>query len=329
MNNAVALQDNKQVGFSPEETQLIKDTICKGASDTELKLFLHQCKATGLNPLARQIYAVKRWDSQLKRESMTTQVSIDGFRLIAERSGKYAGQTEPQWCGDDGVWKDVWLASTPPVAARIGILRHDFKEPCWGVARFAAYVQKNREGHPTAMWAKMGDVMVAKCAEALGLRKAFPQELSGLYTADEMAQADTPSDLKPYNVDESKPASIFKTNALRVQYQRNVESSIDAAATVDQLNEIITLEKAKFEQLRASGDERDQMVVDSISNRYKASLVKLKSPHDDETGELESDEAEMERRIEEEGRKERERLGYAEEAAEIPFLKNARKGLDY
>jgi phage recombination protein Bet len=174
--NELAIRDE----LSSEQKALLKRTIAAGTTDDEFALFVYQIERTHLDPFARQIYCFKNRQGRL-----SINATIDGFRLVAERSGKIDGQLGPFWCGEDGVWKDVWLDKKPPAAAKVGILRKGCREPFWGVALYSGYVQMGQNG-PVGRWSNDPAGMLAKCSEALGLRKAFPQELSGIYSSEEM-----------------------------------------------------------------------------------------------------------------------------------------------
>lgn len=188
--------------WSAEELATLKGTLAQGTTDLEFQLFVSVARRQGLDPFARQIYAVKR-----QNQPMTIQTSIDGFRLLAQRSGKWRGIRGPWWCGADGEWREVWLAPEPPEAAKVEVIHADYADPVVGIARWGAYVQTTREGRVTSMWDRMGDHMLAKCAEALALRRAFPAELSGLYTDDEMGQAgNTPMLAAPSDAPQAPPA---------------------------------------------------------------------------------------------------------------------------
>lgn len=179
-------------GLTSEQVALLRQTKLRGVTDDEAALFVAVCNRTGLDPFTNQIYAVKRYDSNLKRDAMSIQVSIDGMRSLAEDTHHYAGQLGPYWCGMDGQWVEVWLKTEPPAAAKVGVLRNDWKETLWAVARWDSYVQRTKDGNPTRFWAQMPDHMLAKCVESIALRRAFPAKLSGLYTAEEMGQPENP-----------------------------------------------------------------------------------------------------------------------------------------
>ncbi len=179
---------DEQTFWTDKQKAALQQLGIGNAHDADLAVFFHHCTRTGLDPFARQIYMIERWTKNGPRQ--TIQTGIDGFRLIARRATDQRRGTfgyEPtQWCGEDGIWKDVWLEKAAPSAARVTVIRDGSTFPA--VALYSEYAGTDKQGNPTQMWRDKGSLMLAKCAEALALRKAFPQDLSGLYTSDEMDQ---------------------------------------------------------------------------------------------------------------------------------------------
>lgn len=188
--------------FTRDQIDLLKRTIAKGTSDDEFRLFQYQCARTGLDPFSKQIYAIMRnvWNPEARQKEprMTIQTGIDGFRLIADRTGRYAPGPEPTFEYDNA---GKVRKATAYVMKLVAGTWHTVAAS----AHYAEYVQEF-DGKPSGQWTKP-HIMLAKCAEALALRKGFPAELSGLYTSDEMSQADTASEYTPPPKTATKPAA--------------------------------------------------------------------------------------------------------------------------
>lgn len=167
------------LSFDPQQRKLIRDTFASGASDQEFAALMAVAERRGLDPFLRQVYFVKRWDSQKRCEVWAVQVSIDGLRGIAQRTGLYDGQDEPEFEYD---------AKGHVKSCRAKVWRKDWSRPSVVTAHWSEYAQTKKDGGYTAFWAGKPHIMLAKCAEALALRKAFPEDTAGIYIPEEMGQ---------------------------------------------------------------------------------------------------------------------------------------------
>lgn len=177
------------INYTPDQIDLIKRTICKNSTDDELKLFMYVANKSGLDVFSRQIYGIKRWDSTSNREVMAIQTGIDGYRLIASRTGLHAGTDEATFVVDQNT--GLPFSATVTVYKLVGGQKMAFT----ATARYSEYcalIKDKKTGvmRPNIFWDTKPFLMLEKCSEALALRKAFPAEMSGIYTEEEMEQAD-------------------------------------------------------------------------------------------------------------------------------------------
>src|SRR5208337_3987255 len=132
----------------------------------------------------RQAYAVKYTDGKTGKKNMSVLTSIDGYRSIAIRSGELDGIDDAAFGPDipiDGGDYPEW--------ARVTVYRKGATRGFTATVRWKEY-RAVRDGKLGRFWGEMPYTMLAKVAESHALRMAFAADLSGIYTEDEMAQAE-------------------------------------------------------------------------------------------------------------------------------------------
>jgi phage recombination protein Bet len=189
--------------WTPQQSALLEGLGLKGSKNKQVngtwqkvafeaprpvvEMFLAECRRTQLDPIAKEIYCIERGGK------WSIEVGINGIRGKAEETGKYVGQSDPEWTDDGETWVDVWVKKTPPAAARVYVHRSDWPKPAVGVVTYEGYVPRNKEGGitPTGQWQFNSPNQLAKCAEMQAFRKAFPRRFTGLYIAEEMENTAT------------------------------------------------------------------------------------------------------------------------------------------
>ena len=250
--------------LTPNELIAIKSEFCAGFTDEQFTTAMAFCRVRNLLPGKHVIFqkrVSKEWDEAANAKVPVTKIifitTIDASRLIAQRTGKYAGQSPEEYIylSDEGtpdVVSTIPLPQLPlpakgiqalprePWAVRTTVYHKEFPQPIVSVARFDAYAStyKSQNGPVlTEMWARRGPEQLAKCSEMLSLRKAFPEELGSLYIAEEFkSEAEEPTTPVTPAVAVPLPPPVPAVN--QVPAEGKAEPRPGEAKTVYQVTEV-------------------------------------------------------------------------------------------
>ncbi len=214
-------------------------TVFPDLKEKDLELLLHIAEQTGLDILRKQIWAIPRGGKT------SIETSIDGFRLIAERTGKYAPGKEPQYEYNE---KGFLIKAT-------AFVKKMTDDGTWHEVAVSAMMSEYNANQ--GLWKSKPHVMLSKCAESQALRRSFPDAFSGLYSEDEMGKADnldTKEDMKEQIAEDDKPIDDTKLAIITEKI-----SKIPEDQQIDVLDKV--LEWCKVEELKDIPNKNYQAVV--------------------------------------------------------------------
>ena len=215
-NNAVAVNSEAWVTY---RKQFFPSTL----TDKDFEHFIKVCSIYSLDPTLKQIYAIPRsaknkqtggWDKVL-----SIVISIEGARILSRRSGKYEGQTMPEYSGADGKWTEVWSKAEKPVACRVGIYTKDCpKRPIYGISYYSERDSNNQ------LYDTYTLRLMAKNAEANALKIALPNDIMHSTSANDYFEQEQyievdvvesklqnqPANIEPAKTEGSKPKGVTK-----------------------------------------------------------------------------------------------------------------------
>lgn len=243
--------------YNKEKIDLIKRTCCKDATDDELQLFIQVCKNTGLDPFAKQIFAIRRWDSSQKRQVMTIQIGIDGYRLIADRTGKYIPGKDMEYTYD----KDGKLFSAKAYGKKLT------SDGTWHEISTTAFwnecVQKTKEGKATKFWEEMPLTMLGNSAERRLLKKICPADFAGIHTEEETYERENQSpkiaDIPSIDMEKEEVVEIISPEEFVILKKLIVDCKTvneDQICTFFKIKELRELPKANFEKLKSNLEKK-------------------------------------------------------------------------
>jgi phage recombination protein Bet len=233
-------------------------------SDADRENFLNICIANKLNPFKRQAHLVG-YDGK-NGATFTAIVGIDGFRAIATRSGKFLGGKVIEMIMQEGGKLPDYC--TYIVKRAVGAHVAEFE----ATAYYAEAVQTTYTGQPNSVWSKQPRLMLQKVAEALALRKAFPDDMGGLYTDDEIAvtSAATPMSedqaqkilelIDTVSMSENRPVEELK------KHLRDTFGDPNSLSHIDAKNVILFLQET-YDAIKAEYKESKKTVVAIEQNR--------------------------------------------------------------
>lgn len=236
----------------------LQNSVFPGAKDESILLAVDYCKARKLDILKKPCHIVPMPVTDAKTGNKNWRdVIMPGIyeqRITAFRTGQMAGQDEPVF-GDTVTFRGI----EAPEWCRVTVYRFINNERCAfsHTEYFSEACATTKEGKPNSMWSKRPRGQLAKCAEAGALRKAFPDELGGVITADEVNEepinqhsAATPDNgttvIDTQSVELITPEQLEQMKSLIDVTKSNEHSLLAYAGNVESLEKIT---KSKAEEV--------------------------------------------------------------------------------
>jgi phage recombination protein Bet len=242
MSNIARIPTSAATLYDAKQLDLIRRTVAKDCNNDEFDLFAHTARRLGLDPLRKQVYAFVYSKDRPDKRKMTIVTGIDGFRTIAERTGNYRPDDDEPTLEVDAAAKGP---NNPAGLVKATVRVFKFSHGDWHKVTASAYWdeyaplkdewvegedgRRRPSGKQTldtsGNWGKMPRLMLAKVAEAIALRKAWPDAFSSVYAQEEIDRTATldmlPSEAAEAGAAEKRMEKIGGANSILIQWEAN------------------------------------------------------------------------------------------------------------